>query len=169
MKKPSWNSRGDGVDQVNFLLGEIERLKADHRITGASVIVHWILRRIQPLQQRVHFGFQYSEEEDPTRYTRDKISEAEVKDRVARLLKNVVWQLSLSGTFRAGRRPREVLLRVVDRSLIRILLSSSRVNLVSFMQINPKNYQSMPPLPKGAPLAHTDSSVNLTAFAFFFC
>ena len=37
------------------------------------------------------------------------------------------------------------------------------------MQINPENYQSRPPLPEGAPLAHTDSSVNLTTFALLFC
>ena len=110
VKKLSWNSRGDSADQVKFLLGEMERLKADHRITGAFVIVHWTLRRIQPLQRRVHLGFQYTGEEDPTRYTRDRISEAELKDRVAGHLKNVVWKPSLSRTFRAGRRPREVLL-----------------------------------------------------------
>ena len=85
------------------------------------------------------------------------------------MLKNVVGKASILGTFRAGRRPREVLFGVVDCSQCRVLLLCSRVDLVSFMQINPKNYQSMPPLPKGVPLAHTDSSVNLTAFAFFFC
>ena len=79
VKKPSSNSRGDSADQVNFLLGEIERLKANHLITGASVIVHWILRRVQPLQWRMHLGFQYTREEDPTRYTRAKISEDELK------------------------------------------------------------------------------------------
>ena len=51
----------------------------------------------------------------------------------------------------------------------RVLLLSSRVDLESFVQINPENYQSRPPLPEGAPLAHTDSSVNLTIFALFFC
>ena len=90
MKKPSWNSRGDGVDQVNFLRGEIEKLKADHRITGASVIVHWTLWRIQPLQRRVHLGFQYTGEEDPTRYTHARISEVDLRGRVDRLLKNAV-------------------------------------------------------------------------------
>jgi hypothetical protein len=40
MKRPSWNSRGGRADQVNFLLGDIEGLKADHQITGASVVVH---------------------------------------------------------------------------------------------------------------------------------
>ena len=37
---------------------------------------------------------------------------------------------------------------------------------MSFMQINPKNYQSRLPLPEDVPLAHTDSSVNLTSFSF---
>ena len=55
-------------------------------------------------------------EKDPTRYTQAKISEAELRDRVARLLKNVAWKPSVPRTFRAGRRPREVLLRVVDHS-----------------------------------------------------
>ena len=105
------------MDQVNFLLGEIERLKADHRITGASIIVHWILRRVQPLQRLIHPGFEYKGEEDPTRYTRAKISKDELKDRVSGLLKNVAWKLSISGTFRAGRHPQEVLLQVVDCSL----------------------------------------------------
>ena len=49
VKRPSWNSKRNGGDQVNFLLGEIERLKADHQICGASVIAHWSMRRIQPL------------------------------------------------------------------------------------------------------------------------
>ena len=34
---------------------------------------------------------------------------------------------------------------------------------MSFMQINPENYQSRPPLPEDVPLAHTDSSVHLTS------
>ena len=121
MKRPSWNSRGGRADQVNFLLGEIEGLKADHHITGASVVAHWTIRRVQPLQRRVHLAFEYTGEEDPTRYTREKISEDDLEGRVAALLKNVDWRPCLSGAFRAGRRPREVLLRVVDRSSSRVL------------------------------------------------
>ena len=101
---------------MNFLLEEIEKLKADHQISSASVIVHWTLRRSQSLQRRVHLGFQYMSEEDPTRFTRFKIFEAELKDRVARLLKNVVGTVEIAGSFRASRRPREVLLRVVNCS-----------------------------------------------------
>ena len=72
------------------------------------------MRRIQPLQQRVHLGFQYTGEEDPSRYTRTKISEDDLKDRVLELLKNMPGTANVAGTFSAVRRPREVLFRVVD-------------------------------------------------------
>jgi len=51
-----------------------EGLKADHQITGASVVAHWTIRRVQPLQRRVHLSIEYTGEEDPTRYTREKIT-----------------------------------------------------------------------------------------------
>ena len=120
VKRPSWNSRGGRADQVNFLLGKIEGLKADHQITGASVVAHCM-----PLQWWVHLAFEYTGEEDPTRYTLEKISEDELEGRMAALLKNINWRPSFSGAFRAGRRPREVLLRVVGHSLNRVILSSS--------------------------------------------
>ena len=114
VKKSNWNSKGSGGDQVNILLGEIERLKADHQIYGASVIAHWLLCRIQPLQRRVNLGFQYTGEVDPSRYTRTKISEDDLKDRVLELLKNVPGTANIAGTFSAVKCPWEVLFRVVD-------------------------------------------------------
>lgn len=89
VKRPSWNSRGGRADQVNFLLGEIECLKSVHQITSASIVAHWSIRRVQPLQRRVHLAFEYTGEEDPTRYTREKISEDDLENRVAVVLKNV--------------------------------------------------------------------------------
>ena len=80
----------------------------------------------------------------------------------------MVGTANIAGTFSAGGRPREVLLRVVDCSLNRVLFLSSRVDLVSFIQINPENYQSRPPLPEVVPVAHTDSSVHLTTFVLLF-
>ena len=97
VKRPIWNSMGGNVDQVHFLLGEIEGLKSEHQITGASVVAHWSIRRVQPLQQRVHLAFDYTGEEDPTRYTQEKISEDDLENRVAAVLKNVDWSPSLSG------------------------------------------------------------------------
>ena len=105
------------------------------------------------MQQRVHLGFQYTGGADPSRYSRSKVTKDDLKDRVLGLLKNVAGMANIAGTFSAGRRPREV-------------LSSSRVDPVCFVQINPKNYQSWPPLPEDVSLAHTDSSVPLTSFFF---
>ena len=114
MKKPNWNSKGSGGDQVNFLLREIERLKAEHQICGASAITNWSMRRIQPLQRRVNLGFQYTGDADPSRYTRTMITGDDMKDRVLELLKNVPGMANIDGTFSAVKRPREVLFRVVD-------------------------------------------------------
>ena len=113
VKNSNWNSKGSGGDQVSFLLREIERLKADHQICSSSVIAHWSMRRIQPLQRRVNLGFQYTGEADPSRYTRTKITEDELKDRVLELLKNVLGTANVGGTFSAVRHPREVLFQVV--------------------------------------------------------
>ena len=106
--------QGEWGDQVNFLLGEIEKLKVEHQICGASVIAHWSMRRIQPLQRRVNLGFQYTGDTDPSRYTRTKITEDDLKDRVLELLRNVPGTANIAGTFSAVKRPREVLFRVVD-------------------------------------------------------
>ena len=114
VKKSNWNSKGSGGDQVSFLLGEIERLKPDHQICGASVIASWTMRRILPLQRRVNLGFQYAGEVDPSRYTQTKITEDDLKDRVLGLLKNVPETANVAGTFSAVRRPRKVLFQVVD-------------------------------------------------------
>ena len=80
------------------------------------MVAHWTIRRVQPLQWRVHLAFEYTGEEDPTRYAREKISEDDLGNRVAALLKNINRRPSLSGAFRAGRRPWEVLFRVLDCS-----------------------------------------------------
>jgi hypothetical protein len=89
-------------------------LKAEHQICGASVIASWSLRRIQPLQRWVNLGFHYTGDADPSRYTRTKITEDDLKDRVLGLLKNVPETANVAGTFSVVRRPREVLFRVVD-------------------------------------------------------
>ena len=72
------------------------------------------MRRIQLLQRRVNLGFQYTGDADPSRYTRTKITEDDLKDRVLELLKNVPGTANIAGTFSAVKHPREVLLRVAE-------------------------------------------------------
>ena len=78
------------------------------------MIASWSLRPIQPLQRWVNLGFQYTRVVDPSHYTRTKITEDDLKDRVLELLKNVPGTANIAGTFSAVKFPWEVLFRVVD-------------------------------------------------------
>jgi hypothetical protein len=64
--RASWNSRVEDLAQVNKLLDMIDQLKK-MKITGASVVCNWVMRRIQPLQKRVNLGHDYTGEDDPSR------------------------------------------------------------------------------------------------------
>jgi hypothetical protein len=47
------------------------------------------------------------------------------------------------------------------------LISDSRIDLELFIQIDPKKYQSRPPLPEVVPGAQSDSSVHLITLPFY--
>ena len=73
------------------------------------------------MQRRIHLGFQYIGGMDPSRYSRSEIIEDDLKDRVLDLLKNVAGTANIAGAFSSSRRPRVVLFRVVNCSVVRIL------------------------------------------------
>ena len=50
--------------QLEPLLLRIENMKKA-RLTGGAVVRNFVSRRIQPLQQRVNFGFEYLGANDP--------------------------------------------------------------------------------------------------------
>ena len=64
-------------------------------LTGEAVILDWMRRRIQPLQARETFGFQYQGATDSSRYSEKEISDEVVFSRVQRLLRDVLSVLSL--------------------------------------------------------------------------
>ena len=66
-------------------------------------------RRIQPLQARESFGFQYQETTDPSRYSKEEISDDVAFSRVQRLLKNVKKIPVDPGTFSDANPPKQVL------------------------------------------------------------
>ena len=61
VKKDCWKSRvsNEELPQVRDLLEKIRDLK-DVGVTSATIMLSWLWRRIQPLQQRAHFGYQYA-------------------------------------------------------------------------------------------------------------
>ena len=58
-------------------------------LTGEVVVFDWMKRRIQPLQAREMLGFQYQGIADPSRYSKEEVSDDEAFSRIQRLLKNV--------------------------------------------------------------------------------
>jgi hypothetical protein len=85
-----WNlelSRGD-MDQVEELLDIIEAHKM-MGVTGASVMLSFFKRRVQPIQQRHKFGFEYSGAEDPSRMCAEEQTDEAALRRVGRVLLDV--------------------------------------------------------------------------------
>ena len=78
-------------------------------LTGKTFMFDWMKRRIQPLQARESLGFQYQGTTDPSRYSKEEISNDVVFNRLQRLLKNVNRITVVPGTFSAANLPKQVL------------------------------------------------------------
>ena len=74
--------------QVDQLLDMIDRLKK-LKITGALVVGNWAMRGIQPLQRRTNLGYEYTDEDDPSRLDSKKIAETDAMCHVNRVLDGV--------------------------------------------------------------------------------
>ena len=83
-------------------------------MTEEAVMFDWMKRRIQPLQARETFGFQYQGATDSSRYSEEEILDEEVFSRVQRLLRDVKKIPVVPNTFSAANPPKQVLIRVVD-------------------------------------------------------
>ena len=91
---PEWNKKSVDNSQVSKLLARIANLRQKN-LTREAVVLDWMRRRIQPLQARETFGFQYQGETDSSSYSKDEISDEEVFSRVQRLLRNMKKVLSV--------------------------------------------------------------------------
>ena len=78
-------------------------------LTGEAVIFDWMKRRIQPLQAWESLGFQYQGKTDPSRYSKEEISNDVAFSRVQRLLRNVKKVPIVPNTFSAANPPKQVL------------------------------------------------------------
>jgi hypothetical protein len=80
-RRPKWNKKLVDNSQISELLDRIAKLRQKH-ITGEAVVFDWLKKRIQPLQARETFGFQYQGTTDPSRFSEEEISDREVFSRV---------------------------------------------------------------------------------------
>ena len=107
IQRPEWNKKPVDDSQILDLLEWIANLK-QKQIIGEAGIFDWMKRRIQPLQAREIFGFQYQGTSDSSRYLQKEISNAEVVSRVQRLLKKVEHVPLIPDTFSASNPPKQV-------------------------------------------------------------
>jgi hypothetical protein len=88
--RPKWNtklSKGD-MDQVDELLALIAAHK-EMGVTGASLMLSFFKRRIQPIQQRHTRGFKYMGAEDPSQMCAKELTDDAMLIRVKRVLLDV--------------------------------------------------------------------------------
>jgi hypothetical protein len=95
------------MDQVNELLEMIQALKM-MGVTGASVMYSFFECRIQPLQKRCRFGFDYLETKDPSRMSAEELLVGEPLKRVARVLMYVSAIPYVPQLFSAKNAPKQV-------------------------------------------------------------
>ena len=102
-----WLKKPLDTSQIPDLLKLIANLKQNW-ITGEVVAFDWMKRRIQPLQARVNFGFEYQGTSDPSRGSNKEISNGEALRRVQRLFEKVEHVPHLLDTFSVLNPPKEV-------------------------------------------------------------
>ena len=105
---PEWNKKPVDESQIPELLVRIAILRQNN-LTGEAVVFDWMKRRIQPLQARETFGFQYQGTTDSSRYSEEEISDEEVFSRIQRLLRDVKKIPIVPDTFSAASSSKQVL------------------------------------------------------------
>ena len=107
VQRAEWLKKPLDMSQILELLEMIASLK-QKGISGEVVAFDWMKHRIQPLQARVTFGFEYQGKNDPSRYLEEEISNGEVLRRVQRLFEKVEHAPHLLNTFSVLNPPKEV-------------------------------------------------------------
>ena len=105
---PEWNKKSVDNSQVSKQLARIADIRQKN-LTGEAIVFDWMKRRIQPLQARETFGFQYQGTTDSSRFLEEEISDEEVFSRIQRLLENVKDVPVVPDSFSAANPPKQVL------------------------------------------------------------
>jgi hypothetical protein len=87
---PEWSTEPpkEAMDQVDELLALIAAHK-ELGVTGASMMLSFFKRRIQPIQQRHTLRFEYKGAEDPSRMCAEELPDDAAHTRVRRVLLDV--------------------------------------------------------------------------------
>jgi hypothetical protein len=88
MPNARWNKEVLSATEIEGILPFLTQIRAkkDQGLSGVGVVASFIRRRVQPLKERVHYGFEYTKYQDPTPVTPDELSEDEVLERLQDVL-----------------------------------------------------------------------------------
>jgi len=86
-----WDKETLSATELEGICPFLKQIRAmkDQGLSGVGVVASFIRRRIQPLQERIHYGFKYTGLEDPARVTIDELTEGEVLERIQNVLVSV--------------------------------------------------------------------------------
>jgi hypothetical protein len=101
------------MDQVKELL-ELIAAHKETGVTGASVMLSFFKRRVQPIQQRHTLGFEYLGTEDPSRMCVEELGDEAALVCVRQILLDVDAVLYVPAGFTAQNRPPAVSVRLLD-------------------------------------------------------
>jgi len=107
---PIWKDKLSLVELMALkpLLTRISLLK-QASLTGNGIVASFLRRQVQPLMQRVHFGFEYTGSPDPSRLILDaELSEEIVLERLGRILSGVSVMPARVDEYDAAHPPPEV-------------------------------------------------------------
>ena len=99
--------------QIPELLAKIAQKKAQG-LTAERVAFSFMKRRVQPLMQREHLGFEYTGADDGSRLSSEEISDDLVMERLQKIFKNLHGIPAAVPEFSADNPPRLVSLQVLS-------------------------------------------------------
>ena len=71
-------TKPEDTHEITDLLLQISELRS-LGLTGINVAASFLKRKVQPLQQRAHWGFEYTGFDDPSRMSPEDVSDDDVE------------------------------------------------------------------------------------------
>ena len=86
-----WDKETLSVTELEGIRPFLKQIRAmkDQGLSGVGVVASFIRCRIQPLQERIQYGFKYTSLEDLARVPTDELMEGEVLERNQNMLVSV--------------------------------------------------------------------------------
>ena len=83
-------------------------------VIGATVVSSWLRRQVQPLQSRIHSGFEYTGLYDPSRFSSEKTSRDEAMVLLYNLFEGVSSMPVLPNLFCEDNFPKQVRFCIIE-------------------------------------------------------